>query len=168
MEHLSSRCKAQLQNGGKTVTHKTKQQWVKRRRKMTNKPIKPSFSQHLTKNCERAKLSKAIVWLTGSIQSDVMPNCQTTCTYSINFGQAPFFIKYKGNIYDSTWNSRMMVWKSRTLYSEIPTLNRRNFPFYRIGETHTKPAPHLNEWLQAVFKDDFLWSTITVNLELEV
>lgn len=28
-----------------------------------------------------------------------------------------------------------------------------------VGETHTKPAPRLNEWQQAVFKDDFSFET---------
>lgn len=112
IEYLSSRIKAELQNGGKTVTHKTKQQWMNRR-KTTDKPITPSFSQDLTKKPRalQAFPSHCLADWLNSIRYYV----QLPDAMYVHLGQAPFFIKYKGNIYDSTWNPRMMFWKSRTL-----------------------------------------------------
>jgi hypothetical protein len=170
-EHLSSRIKAELQIGGQTVTHKTKQQWMKRRKndQQTNKtPFFSTLNNNNKKPVNIPSFSKPLSGWLAEFNQMLCPIAKRNCIYSIHFGQVPSFIKYKGNIYHSTRNPRMMLWKSRTTVFWNTYSKQKKFSIPQSVGKHTQNLPRsLNEWLQAVFKDDFLWNTILVNLEME-
>lgn len=142
----------------------TKQKSMKKKRKMTNMQIKPSFSQHLKQ-----------LWTFQALQSHCLADwlnsikCYAQLSNTVyikrNSGQPPFFVKYKeilmilheilGRCFENQGHHILKnllpteeIFHSGDWHGWSAVLTR--------GNTHTHPpttpAHRVNEWLQAIWR----------------